>query len=174
MDNKTLDFQLDIQSDNEGLLYDATLEARRVYNETIRLAKEGVDWDAISPRLEDHADLMKNTTQRIAAKALDAMDNYYEYEYDDFGKPTHTKSGPYPLRANFTEGYTLSLTSDGNVAFRISAKPYNHIKRILEGSDAHLDLLTSALTGDEWKITTSETLWRDGDPELHVNIRNTE
>ncbi|ERG93336.1 MAG: hypothetical protein J07HQW1_03397 [Haloquadratum walsbyi J07HQW1] len=106
MDNKTLDFQLDIQSDNEGLLYDATLEARRVYNETIRLAKEGVDWDAISPRLEDHADLMKNTTQRIAAKALDAMDNYYEY--DDFGKPTHTKSGPYPLRANFTEGYTLS------------------------------------------------------------------
>jgi len=25
---KTLDFQLDIQSDNEGLLYDATLEAR--------------------------------------------------------------------------------------------------------------------------------------------------
>ncbi|MFB1066388.1 hypothetical protein [Natrinema sp. H-ect4] len=28
---KTLDFQLDIQSDNEGLLYDATLETRRVY-----------------------------------------------------------------------------------------------------------------------------------------------
>ena len=40
---KTLDFQLDIQSDNEGLLYDATLEARSVYNETIRLAKESVD-----------------------------------------------------------------------------------------------------------------------------------
>jgi len=31
---KTLDFRLDIQSGNEGLLYDATLEARRVYNET--------------------------------------------------------------------------------------------------------------------------------------------
>jgi len=29
---KTLDFQLDIQSGNEGLLYDATLEARSVYN----------------------------------------------------------------------------------------------------------------------------------------------
>jgi IS605 OrfB family transposase len=176
MDNKTLvktlDFQLDIQSDNEGLLYDATLEARRVYNETIRLAKEGVDWDAISPRLEDDADLVKNTTQRIVVKALDAMDNYYEY--DDFGKLSHTKNGPYPLRANFTEGYTLSLTSDGDVAFRISAKPYNHVKGILEGSDAHLDLLKSALTGDEWKVTTSETLWRDGDPELHVNIRNTE
>ena len=36
---KTLDFQLNIQSDNESLLYDATLEARSVYNETICLAK---------------------------------------------------------------------------------------------------------------------------------------
>jgi len=44
---ETLDFQLDIQSDNESLLYDATLEARSVYNQSIRLAKEGVDWDAI-------------------------------------------------------------------------------------------------------------------------------
>jgi putative transposase len=44
MDNKTLvktlDFQLDIQSDNAGLLYEATLEARQVYNETIRLARK--------------------------------------------------------------------------------------------------------------------------------------
>ena len=169
---KTLDFQLDIQSDNEGLLYDATLEARRVYNETIRLAKEGVDWDSISPRLEDDADLVKNTTQRIVAKALGAMENYYEY--DDFGKPSHTKDGTYPLRANFTEGYNLSLTDDGDVAFRISAKPYTHVKGVLDGSNAHLDLLKTALKSDEWTVTTSETLWCDGEPELHVNIRNTE
>jgi IS605 OrfB family transposase len=169
---KTLDFQLDIQSDNEGLLYDATLEARRVYNETIRLAKDGVEWNSISPRLEDDADLVKNTTQRIVAKALDAMDNYYEY--DDYGTPSHTKDGTYPLRANFTEGYNLSLTDDGDVAFRISAKPYTHVKGVLDGSDAHLDLLTTALQGDEWTVSTSETLWCDGEPELHVNIRNTE
>ena len=168
----TLDFQLDIQSDNEGLLYDATLEARRVYNETIRLAKDGVDWNSISPRLEDDADLVKNTTQRIVAKALGAMENYYEY--DDYGKPSHTKDDTYPLRANFTEGYNLSLTDDGDVAFRISAKPYNHVKGVLEGSDAHLNLLKTALTGDKWKVSTSETLWCDGKPELHVNIRNTE
>ncbi|QKG94282.1 IS200/IS605 family element transposase accessory protein TnpB (plasmid) [Halorubrum salinarum] len=168
---KTLDFQLDIQSDNEGLLYDATLEARRVYNETIRFAKDGVDWNSISPRLEDDADLVKNTTQRIVAKALGAMENYYEY--DDFGKPSHTKDGTYPLRANYEEGYNLSLTDDGDVAFRISAAPYKHVKGVLEGSDAHLDLLKTALTGDEWKVSTSETLWRDGEPELHVNIRNT-
>jgi len=40
---KTLDIQLDIQSDNESLLYDATIEAHSVYNKTIRLAKQGVD-----------------------------------------------------------------------------------------------------------------------------------
>ncbi|MWV39066.1 RNA-guided endonuclease TnpB family protein [Natrialba sp. INN-245] len=169
---KTLDFRLDIHSGNEGLLYDATLEARRVYNETIRLAKEGVDWNSISPRLEDDADLVKNTTQRIVAKALGAIENYYEY--DDYGKPSHTKDSTYPLRANFTEGYNLSLTDDGDVGFRISAKPYNHVKGILEGSDAHLDLLKTALQDDEWKVSISEALWNDGKPELHVNIRNTE
>jgi len=40
---KTLDFQLTIQSNNESLLEDATLESRWAYNETIRLAKQGVD-----------------------------------------------------------------------------------------------------------------------------------
>jgi putative transposase len=169
---KTLDFQLGIQSDNESLLKDATLEARWVYNETIRLAKQGVDWDGISPRVEDEADLIKNTTQRIVAKALEAMENYYDY--DDYNIPSHTKDGAYPLRANYEEGYNLSLTDDGEVAFRISVKPYKHVKGILKGSDAHLDLLKNALTSDEWKVTTSESLWRRGEPELHVNIRNTE
>jgi putative transposase len=169
---KTLDFQLDIQSDNGDLLYDATLEARRVSNETIRLAKEGLDWDSISPRLEDDADLVKNTTQRIVAKALGAMENYYEY--DDYGKPSHTKDGTYPLRANYEEGYNLSLTDDGDVAFRISAKPYKHVKGVLEGDDAHLDVLKTALAGDEWNIGTAEALFHDGTPELHVNVTNTE
>ena len=75
---KTLDFQLDIQSDNESLLRDAFLEARSAYNETIRLAKQGVDWDAIPDRVADDAALVKNTTQRVVAKALGAMENYYE------------------------------------------------------------------------------------------------
>ena len=52
---KTLDFQLDIQSDNGSLLYGATLEARSVYNETIRFAKQGVDWGAIPNRVADDA-----------------------------------------------------------------------------------------------------------------------
>ncbi|SNZ15050.1 transposase, IS605 OrfB family, central region [Natronoarchaeum philippinense] len=169
---KTLDFQLNIQSDNESLLYDATLEARRVYNETIRLAKEGVDWNAIPDRVADDAHLVKNTTQRIVAKALGAMENYYEY--DDFGLPSHTKDGAYPLRANYKEGYNLSLTDDGDVAFRISAKPYNHVKGVLEGSDVHLDILKSALESDGWKIGTAEALFHNDNAELHVNVTNTE
>jgi IS605 OrfB family transposase len=169
---KTLVFQLNIQSDNESLLYDATLEARRVYNETIRLAKEGVDWNAIPDRVADDANLVKNTTQRVVAKALSAMENYYEY--DDFGLPSHTKDGAYPLRANFTEGYNLSLTDDGDVAFRISAKPYKHVKGVLEGSDAHLNILKTALGSDEWKIGTAEALFHKDTPELHINVTNTE
>jgi putative transposase len=169
---KTLDFQLDIQSDNESLLYDATLEARSVYNETIRLAKQSVGWDAIPNRVADDADLVKNTTQRVVAKALSAMENYYEY--DDFGLPSHTKDGVYPLRANYTEGYNLSLTNDGNVAFRISAKPHKHVKGVLDGDDAHLDILKTALTSDEWNIGTAEALFHNENAELHVNVTNTE
>ena len=75
------------------------------------------------------------------------MKNYYEY--DDFGQPSHTKDGAYPLRANYEEGYNLSLTDDGDVAFRISAKPYKHVTGVLKGSDAHLNILKTALESDE-------------------------
>jgi len=169
---KTLDFQLNIQSDNESLLYNACLESRSVYNETVRLAKQGVDWDTIPDRVADDADLVKNTTQRVVAKALGAMENYYEY--DDFGQPSHTKDGVYPLRANYEEGYNLSFTDDGDVAFRISAKPYKHVKGVLDGDDAHLDILKTALTSDKWKIGTAEALFHNENAELHVNVTNTE
>ena len=96
------------------------------------------------------------------------MENYYEY--DDFGKPSHTKDGAYPLRANYEEGYNLSLTDDGDVAFRISAKPYKHVKGVLKGSDAHLDILKTALESDEWKIGTTEALPHNDNSELHVNV----
>jgi len=50
----------------------------------------------------DDADLVQNTTLRVVAKALGAMENYHEY--DDFGLPSHTKDGTYRLRANYEEG----------------------------------------------------------------------
>jgi IS605 OrfB family transposase len=169
---KTLNFQLNIQSDNESLLYDATLESRWAYNETIRLAKQGVNWDMIPDRVADDADLVKNTTQRVVAKALAATENYYEY--DDFGQPSHTKDGAYPLRANYEEGYNLTLRDDGTVEFRISAKPYKHVKGVVKGSDAHLDILKTALEGDKWKIGTAEAQFHNDSAELHVTVTNTE
>ena len=169
---KTLDFQLEIQSGNENLLYGACIESRRVYNETIRLAKNGVDWDRIPDRVAADVDLVKNTTQRVVAKALGAMENYYEY--DDFDQPSHTKDGIYPLRANYEEGYNLFLTDDGDVAFRISTKPYQHVEGLLKGSDAHLDILKVGLESDEWEIGTAEVLFHNDSPELHVNVTNTD
>ena len=115
---KTHVFQL--QSDNERLLSDTYHETRGVYNQTIRLAKDGMDWDDISPRLEDDADLVKNTTQRIVAKALDALQQ--SHDRDEYNTPSHEKTGPYPLRMNFTEGYNLTLEDD-EIHYRISAKP---------------------------------------------------
>lgn len=53
-----------------------TLEARSVYNEIIQLAKDGLDWDKIPDRVVDDADLVKNTTQCVVAKALGAVENY--------------------------------------------------------------------------------------------------
>ncbi|WP_348613161.1 RNA-guided endonuclease InsQ/TnpB family protein [Halobaculum rarum] len=169
---KTLDFQIDIESDNESLLYDATHESRTAYNEAIRLAKAGIDRRKIPDRVADGVDLVKNTTQRIVAKALTAMDSFHEH--DDIGLPSHTKSGPYPLRANYGEGYTLSMTDTGDVAFRISAKPYKHVTGLLDGSGAHFDILKTALTGDCWSIGTAEAMFHNGTPELHVTVTNTE
>jgi hypothetical protein len=39
-----------------------------------------VDWNTIPDRVADDANLVKNTTQRVVAKALGAMENYYEYD----------------------------------------------------------------------------------------------
>jgi hypothetical protein len=64
---KRLDFQLNIQSDSEGLLYDATLKARRVYDETIRLAKDGADWDNIP----DDAKLVNDLARRCQGSRRD-------------------------------------------------------------------------------------------------------
>ena len=166
---KTLVFQL--QSDNERLLSEAYHEARWVYNQTIQLAKNGMDWDDISPRLEDKAGLVKNTTQRIVAKALDALEQ--SYDRDDYNTPSHEKTGPYPLRMNFTEGHNLSL-EDGEIHYRVSAKPYNPVKGTLRGSPDNLELLEYALESGEWRVGTAEAMSRNGNHELHINVTHLE
>ena len=165
---KTLVFQLDIGSNNRDELSRATYEARSVYNESIRLAKEGIDQATIASRVADEATLVKNTTQRIVRKALNALEN------SDESLPSHTKKSPYPLRANYGEGYTLSLSENGAIRFRISTEPYTHVTGTLQGSDAHTDLLKAAIEGSDWKIGTAEALFNNGTPELHISITNEE
>ena len=169
---KTLPLGFAIETDGgESLLRGACNEARSAYNQTIRDTKYGIDWGTIHDRVE--ADLVKNSRQLIVEKAFDAVENFHEY--DDYGYPDHLTKGPYPLRMNFTEGYNLLLDDEtGEVRFRISAKPYHHVKGTVTGDPAHLDILRTALQSDEWKITTAEAMFRDGRPELHVNATNTE
>jgi IS605 OrfB family transposase len=168
---KTLDFQLKIQSGNESLLREATLEARSVYNEAVRLAKEDVAYRTIPGRVAEDADLVKNSTQRIVAKALNGMKNHEEQE--EVGAPSHQKECGFPLRANYEEGYNLSIREDSDISFRISAMPYKHVEGVLTGDDAHLGILKSALSGEKWDIGTAEALFKRGTPELHICVTQT-
>lgn len=154
---KTLPLQLDLDESDESKLQDACYEARFVYNRTMEDAQNGVDWDDIHGRID--SELVKNTQQRVVAKSLGAMENYYDNE--DFGKPEYPKDGMYPLRMNFREGYNLSLDDEtDDVRFRVSTKPYHPVKGTVSGDPTHLDILRAALTSDEWKITTAEALFR--------------
>ena len=163
---KTLTLQLLFDDEeSERKVFESTQESRSVYNDTIRLAKQGEDWDDIRRQMEQDANLVKNNTQLVVKKALEAME-----DDDDDNMPSHTKTGPYPLRMNHTEGYTLSLTDEGDVAFRISPQPYHPVRGTVVGDPAHLDVLKTALSSDEWKIGTAEALFTDGRPELHVNV----
>jgi hypothetical protein len=115
---KTLVFPLDVQSGNESLLHDARLECRRVFNEVLRLNYDGWDWNEIEDAVEQNADLVQNTTQRVIDKAFDALNNYYDN--DGWGRPWY-KHETFPLRMNYGEGYNLFL-EDETVRFRISVR----------------------------------------------------
>ena len=138
---KTLVFPLDVQRDNESLLHDAHLECRCVFNEVLCLNYDGWDWGEIEDVVEQNADLVQNTAQRIIDKAFDALDNYYDN--DNWGRPWY-KHETFPLRMNYGEGYNLFL-EDEIVRFRISAKPYNHVKGELCCTKDQFDLLTQAI-----------------------------
>jgi len=168
---KTLVFQLQPDESGQQLLDDAFLEARRVYNETIRRAKNGDGWDKIRKDLESDADLVNNTTQLVVQKSLEAMENYYEY--DDYNQPSHTTDSAYPLRSNYEEGYNLFLEDDC-IRYRISAKPYNPVKGTLCGSSDALEQLRHAIQSDAWRVGTAEAMRRNEKYELHINITHTE
>jgi len=98
---KTLVFPLDVQSGNESLFHDGRPECRRVFNEVLRLTYDGWDWNGIEDAVEQNADLVQNTAQRIIDKAFSTLDNYYDN--DDRGRPWY-KHETFPLRMNYGEG----------------------------------------------------------------------
>jgi transposase, IS605 OrfB family, central region len=141
-----------------------------VFNEVLRLNYDGWDWDKIEDVVEQNADLVQNTAQRIIDKVFDALGNYYDN--DDWGRPQY-KHETFPLRMNYGEGYNLFL-EDETVRFRISAKPYNHVKGELQGTQDQFNLLTQAIKHDDcdWHVGTAEALCRNGREELHVTVTN--
>jgi len=128
----------------QSLLHDGRPECRRVVNEVLRLTYDGWDWNEIEDVVEQNADLVQNTAQRIIDKAFSALDNYYDS--DDRRRPWY-KHETFPLRMNYGEGYNLFL-KDETVRFRISAKPYNHVKGELCGTQDQFDLLRQAIRDD--------------------------
>jgi len=116
-----------------------------VVNEVLRLTYDGWDWNEIEDVVEQNADLVQNTAQRIIDKAFSALDNYYDN--DDRGRPWY-KHETFPLQMNYGEGYNLFL-EDETVRFRISAKPYNHVKGELCRTQDQFDLLRQAIRDDD-------------------------
>ena len=135
---------------------------------SIRLNYDGWDWDKIEDVVEQNAELVQNTAQCIIGKAFDALDNYYDN--DDWGRLWY-KHEPFPLRMNYGEGYNHFL-EDETVRFRISAKPYNHVKGDLRGTQDQFDLLKQAIEADDWHVGTAEALVQNGREELNVTITN--
>ena len=73
---------------------------------------------------------------------------------------------------NYGEGYNLFREDDNSVRFRISAKPYTHVKGELRGTQDQFDLLRQAMEVDDWHVGTAEALCRNGREELHVTVTN--
>ncbi|WP_226483272.1 hypothetical protein [Natrinema amylolyticum] len=167
----TLDFQLDITEGRPALLTAGMREARRVVNEIFRLDKEGWDWNDIEDTVVDRTDHVKNTTQRLHAKATEALEAYYDdYEY---GRPRNNVREPFPIRMNHGEGYDLSLDEEtGDIHFRITALKYQYVRGTLTGSPDHLERLRAALRDDsgDWRVGTAEVVLVNGHHELHVNV----
>ncbi len=116
---RTLVCQLDIDEGSPRLLTQGQREARRVVNEVFRLDREGYDWDHIEDLVTDRSSHVKNTTQRLVEKAIDALERYYDE--DDYGHPRQNHEDEFPLRKNHGEGYALRVV--GNMT-----KVYNQIR----------------------------------------------
>jgi putative transposase len=163
----TLVFQLKPDRKGKRLLNNGQLEARRVVNEIFRLDREGYDWNEIEEIIQDRSSHVKNTTQRLFDKALDALERYHDEE--EYGRPRQNYEDEYPIRMNYGEGYDLEVNS-GEIQYRVSALKYKHVRGTLHGSPQHLERLKTAIKSDDWRVGTAEVVNRCGKYELHVNV----
>ncbi|MHC3439709.1 RNA-guided endonuclease TnpB family protein [Natrialbaceae archaeon A-gly3] len=166
----TLSFGLYIHTGSGDDLQNGCLEARRIRNEANRLDKEGWDWNDIRSTVADNADHVKNTSQLIVDKALGEIETYLDHKDDDWGRPYPYLDGMYPIVMNHGEGYRLFIEDEDTVRFRISSKPYNHVKGELRGSPDHFDRLRTALSDGEWRVGTAEVVHKHDEWRLHVTI----
>lgn len=166
---RTLICQFDIDEGSPRLLTQSQTEARRVVNEVFRLDGEGYDWNEIEDIVVARSSHVKNTTQRLVEKALDALERYYDE--DDYGHPRQNHEDTFPLRMNHGEGYALDLNDDtGDVEFRVTAQKRTFVRGTLQSSSDQIKMLQTALTDDEWRVGTAEVVFRNGRHELHINV----
>jgi hypothetical protein len=165
----TLGPQLDVRSDNESLLDDATLDARSVYEDTIRLVKHGVDWDAVPDRVADTVDLKKRDTARRGQGT----------QRDGELLRVRRRRSPEPYERWRVPASGERRGRVHRVAHRRRQsrvphqhEPYKHVTGVLDGGDAHLDVLETALGIDEWKIgdRAASTPVRPGIPNLLARV----
>ncbi|MDQ2049122.1 transposase [Natronolimnohabitans sp. A-GB9] len=167
----SLSFGLDSTEGEPANLREASLEARRIRNEVNRLDRQGWDWDDIETPITERANHVKNTTQQLIDKALQEIETYHEHKDADrldWGRPRTYIDEPYPVRMNHNEGYALTLNENGEVAFRISYKPYNYVRGTLQGSPDHRERVKTALTSDDWRVGTAELVYKHDEWRLHV------
>lgn len=171
---QTLSFGLTIREGSPDDLRDGCLEARRIRNEVHRLDKQGWDWEEIQKPVEQRGKHVKNTTQQLIKKAIGEIQTYHENKEDGWGRPHSYLDGLYPMRMNHSEGYNLTIDDVGDVRFRISSKPYNHVKGTLRGSPDHLQKLKNALQCDSWRVGVAEVVYKHDEWRLHVSVTHTE
>ncbi|WP_255191287.1 transposase [Natronobeatus ordinarius] len=167
---QTLSFGLTIQTGSPDNLYEGCLEARRVRNEVNRLDREGWDWDDIHDTVVDNANLVKNTTQLLVQKALGEIETYHDHKDNEWGRPFPYIDETYPMRMNHNEGYALTVDDSGDVRFRVSYKPYNHVKGVLRGSPNHLERVKNALNSDSWRVGVAELVYKHDEWRVHVTV----
>jgi putative transposase len=166
----TLSFGLTIHEGSSDNLHEGCLEARRIRNEVNRLDREGWDWNDIHDTVVDNANHVKNTTQLLVQKALGERETYHDHKGDGWGRPFPYIHEPYPMRMNHNEGYALTVDDAGDIRFRVSYKPYNYVKGVLQGSPDHLERVKTALASEAWRVGVAELVYKHDEWRLHVTV----